>query len=586
MLRTHTCGELNEKNIGEEVTLCGWVNSRRDHGQLIFIDLRDKYGLTQVVFDPEKNKDLHAGAHKLKSEYAVLVKGKVEPRPKDTENPKISTGKIDIAATAVEIFSASNVPPFEIEDGSKANEETRLFHRYLDIRRPVMQKKFRLRHKMCKGMRDYLDREGFLEIETPILTKSTPEGARDFLVPSRLNPGAFFALPQSPQIFKQILMVSGVDKYFQIAKCFRDEDLRADRQPEFTQLDIEASFVREDDIYGLCEGLLKNIYKDLAGVDLKLPFEKLTYDEAMNKYGTDKPDLRFECEIKDLTDLLKGSGFKIFQSVIKSGGRIKAITTPGAAKISLKVINELTAFVGTFGAKGLAYFKLDNEKFSSPITKFFKDDELNGMREALGSKPGDMIFIVADKEKVALESLGALRLHLANEMKLLPKAKDIAILWVYDFPLFKYNEEEKRWDSEHHPFTSPRDNDLSELPKDLSVIKARAYDLVINGTEIASGSIRIHDKKIQERLFGIIGIDKKEAEKRFGFLLRAFQYGPPPHGGIAFGLDRLTTLFTNDRSIREVIPFPKTQKGFCPLTAAPSVVGDAQLKELGIKTRK
>jgi len=586
MLRTHTCGELNEENLGKEVTLCGWVHSRRDHGEIIFIDLRDKYGLTQVVFDPEKNRDLHTQAHKLKSEYVVRVKGVVEARPKDTENPKIKTGRIEVLAADFKILSRSDTPPFEIEDSAKATEDTRLVHRYIDIRRPAMHKRFELRHKICKRVRDFLDEEGYLEMETPILTKSTPEGARDFLVPSRLTPGAFYALPQSPQLFKQILMVSGIDKYFQIAKCFRDEDLRADRQPEFTQLDIEASFAEEEDIYKLCEGLIAGLYKDVLGIDVKTPFERLGYDDAMRRFGSDKPDMRFGCEIEDLTDELKNCEFKIFQSAVKSGGRIKGVSAPGASKISLKVIDELTAFIGEFGAKGLAYLKVEQEKLSSPIAKFFNRDEQGALRKILKSQPGDMIFMVADSEKTALESLGGLRLRLAYDMKLIPKDKDTALLWVQDFPLFKYNDEEKRWDAEHHPFTSPKDHDLKKLPKDMGSIKARAYDLVINGVEVASGSIRIHDKEIQERLFGIIGIEKDEAQRRFGFLLRAFKYGVPPHGGIAFGLDRLITLFTNDRSIREVIPFPKTQRGYCPLTNAPSSVPDGQLKELGIKLRR
>jgi len=576
---------LNEQDIKKEVTLCGWVYSRRDHGELIFIDLRDRYGLTQIVFDPEKNRGLHTDAHKLKSEYVILVNGVVENRPKDTENTKLPTGKVEVRVSSFKILSASETPPFEVEDNTKATEDIRLLHRYLDLRRPAMQKKIGLRHRVTKFMRDYLDRGGYLEVETPILTKSTPEGARDFLVPSRLSSGAFFALPQSPQLFKQILMVAGIDKYFQIARCFRDEDLRADRQPEFTQLDIEASFVEENDIYNLCEGLVKELYKEILNVDINLPIMRLSYKEAMDRFGTDKPDIRFACEIVDLTNDFKNSDFKIFKDVIKSGGRIKAISVPGTAKLSLKNIEELTKFVSEYGAKGLAYFKVEKDSLSSPISKFFKGAELNAVKKRLNSKTGDMIFLVADKEKVALESLGNLRIRLAKEMKLVDEKK-IALLWVCDFPLFKYNEEEKRWETEHHPFTSPKDEDLSKLGKDTESIKARAYDLVINGVEIASGSIRIHDRKVQEKLFEIIGIGRDEAEKRFGFLLRSFQYGVPPHGGIAFGLDRLITLFTRDQSIREVIPFPKTQKGVCPLTGAPSFVSDTQLKELNIKARK
>ncbi len=460
MLRTHTCGELNEKDIDKEAVLCGWVHTRRDHGELIFIDLRDRYGLTQIVFNSKKNRDLHTEAHELKSEFVISVRGIVGLRPKGTENLKIPTGKIEVAVKSFETLSASKTPPFEIEDNSKATEDTRLSYRYLDMRRPSVRKRMELRHKILKKMRDYLDKEGFLEIETPILTKSTPEGARDFLVPSRLTPGTFFALPQSPQLFKQILMVAGIDKYFQIARCFRDEDLRADRQPEFTQLDIEASFVEEEDIYSLCEGLMKRLYKEISNIDISTPFKRMTYKEAMEKFGTDKPDLK--------------------------------------------------------------------------------------------------------------------------------EGKSPSLLWVYDFPLFKYNEEEKRWEAEHHPFTAPKDSDLSRIDssKDMESVKARAYDLVIDGAEVASGSIRIHDGEIQQKLFDIIGIGKNEAQERFGFLLQAFQYGVPPHGGIAFGLDRLITLFTKDSSIREVMPFPKTQKGVCPLTGAPSSVSDKQLKELNLKLRK
>ena len=585
MLRTHTCGELREGEIDKAVTLCGWVNARRDHGELIFIDLRDRYGITQIVFNPEKDRELHTNAHKLKNEYVVLAKGIVKHRPKETENSKLPTGKIEVSVTNLTILSASEVPPFEVEEKTNATEEVRLQHRYLDLRRPPMQKRIALRHKVYKQVRDYLDKMGYLEIETPILTKSTPEGARDFLVPSRLSEGAFFALPQSPQIFKQILMVAGVDKYFQIVRCFRDEDLRADRQPEFTQLDMEASFVEEEDIYQVCEGLIKVLYKEIINVDLAAPFKRLSYSEAINRFGTDKPDLRFGCEIKDLNEELSQTEFKIFKKTIQSGGKIKAIAAPGCAKISLSKIDELTKHAAEYGAKGLAYFKVEEKKISSNITKFFKDEELAGMQERLGAKPGDMIFIVADKEEVALQSLGGLRLYLARDMEWINK-KDVSLLWVCDFPLFKYNEEEKRWETEHHPFTSPKAKDLDSIGSDIRAVKARAYDLVINGVEIASGSIRIHDRKMQEKLFSIIGIEKDEAEKRFGFLLRAFRYGVPPHGGIAFGLDRLITLFTEDRSIREVIPFPKTQKGVCPLSGAPSFVSDAQLKELNIKLRK
>ncbi len=585
MLRTHTCGQLNDKNVGKEVTLCGWVHARRDHGELIFIDLRDRYGITQVVFNPSKDRQLHTEAHSIKSEYVVMIKGVVELRPKDTINLKISTGKIEVHSSLLKVLSHAATPPFEIEETVKAAEDIRLLHRYLDMRRPPMLKKMELRHRIYKTIRDYMDREGYLEIETPILTKSTPEGARDFLVPSRLSAGEFFALPQSPQLFKQILMVAGVDKYFQIAKCFRDEDLRSDRQPEFTQLDIEASFVQEEDIYSLCEGLIKALYKESMNINIKTPLERIAYKDALDRFGTDKPDTRFGCEIKDLTEDLKDTNFKIFKSVISAGKCIKAISVPGTSGISLSKINELTKFVNEYGAKGLAYFKVDKEKLSSQIAKFFTDSELDTIKTKLNANSGDMIFLVADTVAVALESLGNLRLKLGRDMKLIDDNK-VSMLWVCDFPLFKYNAEEKKWDAEHHPFTSPKDEDLDKMDKDPASVKARAYDLVINGTEIASGSIRIHDGKVQEKLFGIIGIEKQVAEKRFGFLLRAFKYGVPPHGGIAFGLDRMMTLFTKDRSIREVIPFPKTQKGMCPLTGAPTSIKDEQLKDLNLKLKK
>jgi len=587
MLRTHTCGELSEKDIGKTVNLCGWVASRRDHGNLIFIDLRDGYGLTQVVFNPSLGKDVHKIAEELRGEFVVRVGGVVEKRPDGTINPKIPTGTVEVAAKDVELFNKANTPPFEIEDDANVTEEARLKYRYLDLRRGVMQRNMRLRHKVCKTARDYFDSRNFVEVETPILTKSTPEGARDYLVPSRVNPGMFYALPQSPQLFKQILMVSAFDRYFQIAKCFRDEDLRADRQPEFTQFDIEMSFVTEEDIFEISEGLMKSIFKTAIDIDLKTPFTRLKYSEAMERFGSDKPDTRFGLELSDISAIVKDSAFKIFQDVIKKGGRIIAINAKGCGAYSRGQIDELTEFVKTYGAKGLANFKVDSSGLTSQIDKFFKKEELAAIREKLSGEGGDMIFIVADSARVAYDSMSNLRKLLGKKLGLIDEKK-FNFLWVTDFPLMKYNDEEKRWESEHHPFTSIHPDDIAQFEKgeNLDKIRSRSYDLVINGTEIGSGSIRIHQPKLQELIFKTIGIDDDQAKMRFGFLLDAFRYGAPPHGGVAFGLDRLMTLFVGCDSIRDVIAFPKTQKAFCPMTSAPSPVDVKQLDELGIKIKK
>ena len=587
MLRTHTCGELGDKDIGKTVALCGWVGSRRDHGNLIFIDLRDGYGITQVVFNPSLDKAVHGIAEELRPEYVVRIEGKVEARPEGTQNLKIPTGKVEVAAGDVELFNKANTPPFEITDDVAVTEESRLKYRYLDLRRGTMQRNLRLRHKVCKLARDYFDSRNFLEVETPILTKSTPEGARDYLVPSRVNHGMFYALPQSPQLFKQILMVSSMDRYFQIAKCFRDEDLRADRQPEFTQFDIEMSFVTEEDIFEISEGLMKKLFKEAIGVDLKTPFPRLKYSESMARFGCDKPDTRFGLELVEITGLVKDSGFKIFQDVAKKGGRIIAINAKGCASYSRGQIDELTEFVKGYGAKGLANFKCAGESLSSQIDKFFKAEELSSIEKALSAGDGDMIFIVADTKRVAYDSMSNLRKLLGKRLNLMDEKK-FNFLWITDFPLFQYNEEEKRWESEHHPFTSVHPEDLKLLEKGESMdrIRSRSYDLVINGTEIGSGSIRIHDRKTQELIFKTIGINDAEAKIRFGFLLDAFRYGAPPHGGVAFGLDRLMTLFVGCESIRDVIAFPKTQKAFCPMTNAPSPVDEKQLNELGIKLKK
>jgi len=578
---------LDEKSIGKTVTLCGWVGSRRDHGNLIFIDVRDGYGLTQAVFNPQDGAELHAKAEELRSEFVVRVTGLVENRPAGTENPKLPTGAIEVRARQMEVLNKAATPPFEITDNITVTEESRLKYRYLDLRRGTMQRGLRLRHKVCKLARDYFDERNFVEVETPILTKSTPEGARDYLVPSRVNPGMFYALPQSPQLFKQILMVASFDRYFQIAKCFRDEDLRADRQPEFTQFDLEMSFVTEEDIYEICEGLMKKLFKWAIGVDLKTPFPRLKYADAMARFGCDKPDTRFGLELVEITEIVKDCQFKIFQAAIGKGGKVIAINAKGCGSYSRGQVDQLIEFVKEYGAKGLANFRAEKGAITSQIDKFFSKPELEAIRTALGAVDGDMIFVVADAKKVAYDSVSALRKKLGRDLKAIDE-KRFDFLWVTDFPLFQYNEEEKRWESEHHPFTSVHPDDIGLLEKgeSLGKVRSRSYDLVINGTEIGSGSIRIHDRGLQELIFKTIGIDEESAKVRFGFLLDAFRYGAPPHGGFAFGLDRLMTFYLGCDSIRDVIAFPKTQKAFCPMTAAPSSVDEKQLNELSIRIKK
>jgi aspartyl-tRNA synthetase len=525
-------------------------------------------------------------AEGLRAEFVVRVWGAVESRPAGTENPKLPTGAIELAAAKMEVLNSAATPPFEVMDNVPVTEESRLKHRYLDLRRPAMQKGLRLRHKVCKLARDYFDERGFVEVETPILTKSTPEGARDYLVPSRVNPGMFYALPQSPQLFKQILMVSSFDRYFQIAKCFRDEDLRADRQPEFTQFDIEMSFVTEEDIYGISEGLMKKLFEGAIGYGLKTPFPRLKYADAMARYGTDKPDTRFALELVEITETVKDCQFKIFQDAVGKGGKVIAINAKGCGAYSRGQVDQLVEFVKEYGAKGLANFKAEGGRLVSQIDKFFSKPELDAIGSALSASDGDMIFIVADKKKVACDSMAALRKRLGRQLGLIDD-KRFEFLWVTDFPLFQYNDEEKRWESEHHPFTSVHPEDIAMLEKgeSLDKVRSRSYDLVINGTEIGSGSIRIHDRPLQELIFRTIGIEEGEARMRFGFLLDAFRYGAPPHGGVAFGLDRLMTFFIGCDSIRDVIAFPKTQKAFCPMTNAPSPVGERQLDELSIKIK-
>ena len=585
MLRTHTCGELTKKDLGLEVTLGGWVSTRRDHGSLIFIDIRDREGITQIVFNPEENKDIHKEAELLRDEYVVQVKGVVSERPEGTINKKIKTGEIEVAVKKLVILNQSEPPVFPIEDDAELSEDIRFTYRYLDLRRNVMQKNLITRHRVTKIMRDYFDKKGFIEVETPILTKSTPEGARDYLVPSRVNPGKFYALPQSPQLFKQILMVSGLDKYFQIAKCFRDEDLRADRQPEFTQLDIEASFIEQKDIFSLVEGVMKDIFKDILDIELKIPFDVISYHDSMNRYGCDKPDRRFGMELVDLTDDLKNSDFKVFKDVIAKEGIVKAINLKHPKQMPRSRIDSLTDFAKSLGLKGLAYFTDSDSGFSGPIAKFFNDDEKATIKKKLNSESGDYIFFVAADRALCNESLSRLRIKLGAEENIIDKSK-FDFCWVDEFPLFKYNEEEKRWDSEHHPFTAPFNEDLKLLDSDPGRVRSSSYDLVLNGVELGSGSIRIHNKDIQDTIFKVLGINDSVAKERFGFLTKALSYGAPPHGGFAAGLDRLVAMLCGANSIREVIAFPKTQRAISPLTEAPSAVSDKQLDELNLKLKE
>lgn len=580
--RTHHCGNLRKSDSGTEVVLTGWVSRRRDHGGLIFVDMRDRSGLVQIVFDAAAMSDFHK-AETLRNEFVIAIKGKIRDRSEDTVNPDLETGEIEVVVNELRILNKAKTPPFYIQDGIDSDENIRLKYRYLDLRRPEMQKNIMLRHRVAKIMRDYLDVNDFLEIETPMLCRSTPEGARDFLVPSRLNPGMFYALPQSPQIFKQLLMVSGFEKYFQIVRCFRDEDLRADRQPEFTQLDIETSFLSQDQILTLMEGLVRDIFDKALGIKLETPFQRMSWDEAMDRFGSDKPDLRFGMELKDISEFVKGSDFKVFNSVLEKNGQVKVINVEGYANIPRRELDGLVEWIKTYGAKGLAWIQYAEDGVKSPFKKFYSDETFEAIKNHVGAKTGDLLLVVGDKPSVVAQALGELRLEMARRRGLIdPDA--LRFLWIVDFPMFEYVEDEKRWKAMHHPFTSPRESDIEFLKSDPGRVKANAYDIVLNGVEIGGGSLRIYQSDLQEKVFEAIGLTQDEARAKFGFLMDAFEYGTPPHGGIAFGLDRLIMLMAKRKSIRDVIAFPKTQSAVDPMSHAPSEVDDKQLKELSIRT--
>ncbi|WP_163183195.1 MULTISPECIES: aspartate--tRNA ligase [Neobacillus] len=582
--RSYFCGEVPESAVGEKVILKGWVQKRRDLGGLIFIDLRDRSGIVQVVFNPDVSKEALETAEKIRSEYVLDVEGTVIAREPGTVNENLKTGRIEIQAEKVTIINEAKTPPFTISDKTDVSEDVRLKYRYLDFRRPVIFETLKMRHQVTKHIRNFLDEEGFLDIETPILTKSTPEGARDYLVPSRVHPGEFYALPQSPQLFKQLLMVGGIERYYQIARCFRDEDLRADRQPEFTQIDIETSFMSQDDIIQLMERMMSKLMKEVKGIDIPTPFPRMSYDEAMSRFGSDKPDTRFGLELVDVSEIVKESGFKVFASAVSNGGQVKAINVKGAAeKYSRKDIDSLTEYVSRYGAKGLAWLKMEAEGLKGPIAKFFSEEEAKAIQETLEAKEGDLLLFVADKKSVVADALGALRLKLGKDLNLIDQNL-FHFLWITDWPLLEYDEEEGRYYAAHHPFTMPVREDLAYLDTDPSKVRAQAYDLVLNGYELGGGSLRIFERDIQEKMFKVLGFTLEEAQEQFGFLLNAFEYGTPPHGGIALGLDRLVMLLTGSTNLRDTIAFPKTASASDLMIAAPSPVSEAQLQELNLLT--